>query len=59
MSGWEQEISQELEELGNAAVRFDIQQELTNTEKTTARTNIGINSSATLISNDDYKLIFQ
>jgi hypothetical protein len=53
---WEQDISEQLQEVQDVAVRFDIPQELDNTEKATARSNIGIGATATLISGDDYKI---
>lgn len=52
---WEQEISAQLQE-AQIAVRFDIQQQLTDTEKATARNNISIGATATLISGNDYKI---
>lgn len=55
---WEQEISEELQEVQDVAVRFDIPQELTSTQKTTARTNIDYGATASNISGDDYKIIF-
>lgn len=54
---WEQDISEALQEVQDVAVRFDIQQSLSNTQKTTAKTNIGISSSATSISGDDYEIV--
>jgi hypothetical protein len=53
---WEQDISEQLQEVQDVAVRFDIPQELDNTEKARARSNIGIGATATLISGDDYKI---
>jgi hypothetical protein len=53
---WEQDISEKLQEVQDVAVRFDIPQDLNNTEKTTARTNIGIGATATLNGGDDYKI---
>jgi hypothetical protein len=55
---WEQEISKELQEVSDMAVRFDIDQELSVTEKTRARDNIGYGASVASISGDDYKIIF-
>lgn len=53
---WEQDISEQLQEVQDVAVRFDIPQDLDNTEKARARSNIGFASAATLISGDDYKI---
>jgi hypothetical protein len=53
---WEQDIAEQLQEVQDVAVRFDIPQELDNTEKARARSNIGIGATATLISGDDYKI---
>lgn len=58
MKPWEQEITELLQEAQSIAVRFDIKQELTETEQQRAKDNIGIASSATLISGDDYKIDF-
>ena len=55
---WEQDISQLLQTLETAAVRFDIDQELNSTQKTTARSNIGFNETAAQIEGTDYKIIF-
>ena len=54
---WEQDIIQLLQELKEAAVRFDIQQDLTNTEKQTAKNNISCGAAATQITGDNYKII--
>ena len=56
MASWEQEITEKLQEVQSIAVRFDIQQELTTTQKETARRNISIGSSAANISDDDYRI---
>ena len=53
---WEQEISEQLQEVQDVAVRFDIDQDLTSEEGARARANIGIGASATLISDSDYKI---
>ena len=53
---WEQDISQLLQELEEAAVRFDIEQELTSVEKSTARTNVGFGASASQIEGTDFKI---
>lgn len=55
---WEQEITQELDEMKNAALRFDVEQNLTNTEKTTAKSNIGFGTSVALIEDNNYKITF-
>lgn len=55
---WEQDISQLIETLEKSAVRFDISQNLTGTEKTRAKSNIGFDgASVTQIEEDDYKII--
>ena len=54
---WEQAISQLLQDLEEAAVRFDIEQDLNSTEKQTARTNISFGATATQITGDDYKIV--
>lgn len=53
---WEQDISQLLQDLEDAAVRFDIDQDLNSTEKQTARANIGFGASATQVEGNDYKI---
>lgn len=55
---WEQEISELLQEAQEMAVRFDIQQQLTSTEKARAKANIDISASASQISGNDYKISF-
>ena len=56
---WEQDISQLLQTLTESAVRFDVVQELDNTQKSTAKDNIGFNgASATQIEGQDYKITF-
>ena len=54
---WEQDITRQLQEVQDIAVRFDIQQELTPTQKTTARNNIDIKSTATNISGSDFNIV--
>ena len=54
---WEQDISQLLQDLEEATVRFDIEQDLNSTEKQTARTNISFGATATQITGDDYKIV--
>lgn len=58
MASWEQEITELLQEAQDIAVRFDIEQKLTNNQKQTSRTNIGITASATVIADDDYQISF-
>lgn len=54
---WEQDITQQLQQAQNTAVRYDAPQPLTDTEKARAKSNIGITgASATLISGNDYKI---
>jgi hypothetical protein len=57
-AGWEQEITELLQEAQDIAVRFDIEQDLTSTQESKARNNIGITTTANNISCDDYKIIF-
>ena len=54
---WEQDVSQLLQDLEDAAVRFDIEQDLNSTEKQTAKTNISFGATATQITGDDYKIV--
>lgn len=56
---WEQDVSQQLEDLQNSAVRFDIEQDLTETQQETAKANISYGASASQIEGNDYKIIFQ
>ena len=53
---WEQDISQLVESLEEAAVRFDIAQGLTGAEKATARDNIGFETTVTLIEDNDHRI---
>lgn len=55
---WEQVITELLQEAQSIAVRADIEQELTETEKQTARNNVDIKTTATNVSGDNYKIIF-
>lgn len=55
---WEQEISEQLQEVQNVAVRFDISQVLTGEQKSTALNNIDIKTTATNISGNDYQITF-
>lgn len=54
--GWEEEIAAMLQEVVSETVRFDIEQPLTEVEKSRARNNIGIVTTATNISGDDYRI---
>lgn len=55
---WEQDISQQINTLEKAAVRFDTSQNLTSTQETTAKTNIGFSgASVTQIEGSDYKIV--
>lgn len=54
MSSWEQDITELLNEAQSIAVRFDIEQDLTAAEKQRARNNIGVSSSATAVTGEDY-----
>ena len=57
---WQQDIMDQLNDVGSISVRFDIKQDLTETEKARARSNIdAIQSSTQQISGDDYKIIVQ
>lgn len=55
-AGWEQAIAEKLQELNSIAVRFDIEQELTDAEKARARNNISAGATATQVSGDNYKI---
>lgn len=57
--GWEQDISEKLQELQSIAVRFDVGQELTATEQARARSNISIGATATDEGQGNYKITFQ
>lgn len=54
---WTQQINATITALENGAVRYDASQSLTTSQKLQARTNIGANTSAVLVSNDDYKIV--
>jgi hypothetical protein len=56
MESWETEIAELLQEAQEIAVMFDIDQSLTQTEKIRAKNNIGIGTTVTNISGDDYKV---
>lgn len=58
MASWETEITELLQEAQDIAVRFDVEQELTSAQQSTARNNLGISSTATSVSGDDYKITF-
>ena len=53
---WEQEITAKLQELQSIAVRYDITQYLTETEKQRARNNISFGATSTQVSGDEYKI---
>jgi hypothetical protein len=53
---WEQDITQLLQEAQEMAVRFDIEQNLTQQQEETARTNIGYVITTTLIEKNKYKV---
>lgn len=54
---WEHEIIEKIDELENAVVRFDVNQQLSETEKLTAKTNIGFHATSTQVSGDNYKIV--
>ena len=55
---WEQEISELLQEAQDIAVRFDVEQSLTNAQKNTAKANTGVTVTETQMHDDDYRLVF-
>lgn len=55
---WEQEISEKLQEAQSIAVRFDVKQELTEAQKSTARNNIDTKTTVSQVSGEDYKITF-
>jgi hypothetical protein len=57
IDAWTAQINATITALQNGAVRFDTSQTLTAEQKTQARNNIGANTSAVLIANNDYKII--
>lgn len=57
---WQQDIMDQLDEVGSVSVRFDVDQNLTTTEKNRAKGNIDItDATVELISGSDYKLIIE
>ena len=57
---WQQDIMDQLNAVGSISVRFDVEQELTATEKARARNNIDVLQTSTQqISGDDYKIVVQ
>lgn len=56
LASWQEEITELLQEAQDIAVRFDMEQNLTDTQKSTARNNIGITSTATNIQDDEYRI---
>lgn len=57
IDGWTAQINAVIAELENGAVRYDASQTLTDAQKNTARSNIGANTNAVLLSGDDYKIV--
>ena len=55
---WEQEISEKLQEAQSIAVRFDVEQALTEAQKNTAKNNVGVSVTVTQTSGEDYKIVF-
>ena len=53
---WITEIAAELQNVQNMVVRFNVEQQLDETQKARARDNIGIGATATQISGDDYRI---
>lgn len=53
---WEQDLSILLQQLESMTVRFDIPQELNDTEKARAKSNMGITATATKLTGNDYKI---
>lgn len=57
---WQQDITDQLNDVGSISVRFDIEQDLTAAEKARAKGNIdALQVSTQQISGDDYKIIIQ
>lgn len=54
---WTAQINATIATLQSTAVRFDASQSLTAAQKQTARNNIGANTSAVSLGNDDYKIV--
>lgn len=54
---WTAQINATITALQNGAVRYDTAQTLTANQKTQARSNIGANTSAVLISGENYRLV--
>jgi hypothetical protein len=57
IDSWTAQINETISALQNGAVRYDTAQSLTAAQKTQARNNMGANTSAVLISGEDYKLV--
>lgn len=55
---WTAQINATITTLQSTAVRFDTAQSLSATQKQTARTNIGADTSSVLLSDEDYKIVF-
>ena len=56
IDAWTAQINAAIAAVQGNSVRYDTSQSLTSEQKHTARENIGVATSATLISGDDYKL---
>ena len=54
---WTAQINAVISELENGAVRFDAAQTLTTAQKSQAQNNIGANTSAVLVSGEDYRIV--
>lgn len=54
---WTAQINSTIATLESRTVRFDTTQSLTAEQKTRARNNIGANTSAALVSGDDYRIV--
>ena len=56
---WQQDITDQLNAVGDISVRFDVEQDLTETEKARARNNIDIpRASVVNVRGDKYKIDF-
>lgn len=57
IDAWTDQINSTISALQNGAVRYDTTQSLTAAQKTQARNNMGANTSAVLVSGDDYRIV--
>lgn len=57
IDAWTAQINAVIAELQNGAVRYDAAQTLTANQKAQARNNIGANTSAVLVSGEDYRIV--